>query len=386
MRAKKIFTFIWKFIVYAFALAGFVLIAGFFAVKYHLTDLEGTVDPLTNDFQRLATNTSTKTNTNTSLNANPNKSLATINELIAGLNTLRDQKIATLCNINNIGTLYPVNASKMFTQYSATHDDALAQKMVFAAQVQIKSNGQTLPTTCDSQNISESVLATQLASPKGTNLYPWINDDEWTTISGAISKDKDAITQASSVANIDPRLVVSSLTVEQLRLFHSQRELYEKFFKPLTILGNATQTSLGVMGIKEATAKQIENHLKDASSPYYLGPSHEHDLDFSTKDPATERYNRLTDEHNHYYSYLYGALYLKEMMAQWLNAGFTIESRPEIVSTLFNVGFSQSKPNANPKVGGSTITIGDRKYSFGSLGFEFFFSGELVAEFPLLAE
>ena len=71
-------------------------------------------------------------------------------------------------------------------------------------------------------------------------------------------------------------------------------------------------------------------------------------------------------------------------MTQWKNAGFDISNRPEIIGTLFNVGFPQSKPNANPKVGGSTVVIGQNKYSFGRLSYEFFYSGELVEAFPYL--
>lgn len=386
MLVKRIFTIIYKFFVYAFAIAGFVLIAGFFAVKYHVTDLIGIVDQHSKDYQQLTTNLNTSKQADVSLDQNPNESLATINELIAGLQKLHDQKTKILCDISNIGTLYPINGAAIFKQYQLTHNDAQAQKMIFAATLQTKDNQQTIPDECDTQTVSEDSVNKELAEAKGKNLYPWINDEEWTTISAAITKDKDAILKASQVANIDPRLVVSSLTVEQLRLFHSQRELFEKFFKPLSILGNATKTSLGVMGIKEATAKQIEDHLKDPKSPYYLGPTHEHDLDFSTKDINGERFARLTDEHDHYYSYLYGALYIKQMMSQWLNAGFSIENRPEITTTLFNVGFAQSKPNDQPKVGGSTITIKDKKYSFGALGFEFYFSGELSLEFPLISE
>jgi len=54
-------------------------------------------------------------------------------------------------------------------------------------------------------------------------------------------------------------------------------------------------------GLKEETAKQIEQNLTDKNSPYYLGPNYEHLLDFQTADPDTERFNRLTDDKNHYY-------------------------------------------------------------------------------------
>src|SRR6185436_5578017 len=97
----------------------------------------------------------------------------------------------------------------------------------------------------------------------------------------------------------------------------------------------------------------------------------------STTDHDTERVERITDSHNHYYSYLYTALYIKEVLTQWTNAGFDISKRPEIISTLYNIGFSGSHPNPEPHTGGSTIEIGNEQYTFGSLGYEFYYSGEL---------
>ena len=189
--------------------------------------------------------------------------------------------------------------------------------------------------------------------------------------------------RAAAMVDIDPRLVASNLMVEQLRLYFSIRELYKQYFEPLKILSNSNKISLGVMSIKEETAINTENHLKDKTSPYYLGEKYEHLLDYSTDDVAGERYNRLMDK-THYYSYLYAGIYLKQMMKQWNDAGFSIDGRPEIICTLYNVGFPQSKPNANPKMGGSSVKIGTETYSFGRLAFEFFYSGELMNQFPYL--
>ena len=138
------------------------------------------------------------------------------------------------------------------------------------------------------------------------------------------------------------------------------------------------------MGIKEATAVQIENNLKDPTSPYYLGQQYEHVLDFpaSTTPVTQQRFVRLTDQHAHYYSYLYAGLYLAEIEHQWKTAGYDISNRPDILATLFNVGFDNSKPKANPQSGGAAIPIGGQVYSFGSLAGQFYNSSELTTEFP----
>jgi hypothetical protein len=136
------------------------------------------------------------------------------------------------------------------------------------------------------------------------------------------------------------------------------------------------------MGLKQETAKDIEAHLKDVNSPFYLGRKYENILDFNTTDINQERFERLTNDKDHYYSYLYAALYIREVTAQWKKAGFDISKRPEIIGTLYNIGFNNSRPNANPSSGGSSIDLGGTTYSFGALAGEFYNSVELKELLP----
>ena len=205
----------------------------------------------------------------------------------------------------------------------------------------------------------------------------WAQGEEWKVLKEAIIKDKIVIKKAATVAIIDPRLIVATLIVEQLRLFNDNREIFKTIFAPLKILGNQSQFSWGVMGIKQDTAIEVEKR------------DEWHMLDYSatTTDKDSERFARLTDEHDRYYSYLYAAVLLKETETQWQNAGFPISGspqnyRPEILATLFNIGFANSKPNANPQVGGAEINIGTSTYSFGGLAGSFYYSNELLEEFP----
>jgi hypothetical protein len=210
----------------------------------------------------------------------------------------------------------------------------------------------------------------------------WNSGEEWDILSEAIQKDTGAITRTATQADVSPRLIVSILIVEQLRLFHSNRELFKQVFAPLKILAVQSQFSWGVMGIKQDTAKEIEAHLKDTTSPWYLGKKFENILDFTTTDPDTERFERLTNEDDRSYSYLYAALFVKQILTQWERAGFSSKDRPEIVATLYDLGFEKSKPHANPLSGGAEIEIQDSSYSFGSLAKKFYDSEELLNEFP----
>ncbi len=233
-----------------------------------------------------------------------------------------------------------------------------------------------------------STTAANLA-PEYPNGTPWQNTEEWQVLSEAITKDAPVITQAAAASGVPPRLIVSSLVVEQLRLFFTERAFYKQFFAPLQVLGAQTQFSLGVMGMKDNTAAEVEANLQNPTSPFYPGPQYAHLLDYtststtaSSSDITSLRYARLTSQTNHYYSYLYAGLYFKEIETQWQHAGFPITNRPDILSTLYNIGFERSIPNASPQVGGAAIAINGVTYSFGGLANQFYTSNLLINLFP----
>ena len=213
--------------------------------------------------------------------------------------------------------------------------------------------------------------------------YAWTKSEEWPALTAAIEKDAKVIEQAARVAQVDPRLMAANLMVEQLRLYTSERELFKKVFAPLQVLGSQNQFSWGVMGMKRETAIEVENNLKDKNSSFYLGTRYENLLDFESVDKENERFTRMVNPKDHYYSYLYAALYLKQVETQWQKAGYAIGHKPEVLSTLFNIGFTNSKPNANAKVGGAEIEVRDTKYSFGGLAHEFYYSNQLTNLFPI---
>lgn len=374
-----------------------ILAAGFFGLKFGLTNAPSGVDPMNETFQKNNKKVSLIKKVDDTID-NPlerqNLEKLTDGQISAQIDKLvqiREIRGENYCKIKAVGNMNPFNAQRILETYEITNASSLAAKMIMAVSLRFQGDleFQDAVRKCEEKENASSRYALTRESLKenfngvtGASVFPWMNDEVWKTIEAATLKDKELIQRAGEEAGVEPRLIVASMVVEQLRLFHTQREMFEKFFKPLKILGNATKMSLGVMGIKEATAIQIENHLKDPSSEYYLGKEYEHLLDFSTANSADERYKRLTDEKNHYYSYLYSALYLKQIMTQWKNAGYDIGDRPEIIGTLFNVGFPQSRPNPNPKIGGSKINVGEGTYSFGSLAYEFYYSGELLEAFP----
>ena len=225
---------------------------------------------------------------------------------------------------------------------------------------------------------------TALCDENGQTFCAWNQTSEWATVSGGLEKDAAVIEKVSGETGIPARMIAAVVVPEQLRFFTSEREIFKSYFEPLKILGSLSQFSLGVSGIKQETANDEEKNASDSASPFYPGPNMAPLIAYeeSTTTHNDALYNRLTDPKDHYYSYLYTALYIKEVEAQWQKSGFDIHSNPAVIATLFNIGFANSKPNASPQVGGAPITIGGTTYLFGELGADFYASDELTNIFP----
>jgi hypothetical protein len=123
--------------------------------------------------------------------------------------------------------------------------------------------------------------------------------------------------------------------------------------------------------------------LKDPNSVFYLGKNMETIVTYPDgADQEAMRFERITDTKNTYYSYLYAGLFMRMVIAQWSHSGYDISDKPGVIATLYNLGFNRSIPKSNPEPGGAPITVNGQQYSFGQLAEEFYYSGELVNEFP----
>lgn len=341
-----------------FALIGFGLTSAYFAVKFHLTDDPGVVDLNDRYFQEIKGKYGRGTEGDTSV--------------------VKFSEAKLFHNISVLSRYYPVNAFYIQNAYFQSHNVKESQRMLEAVNLHMQDNAEyhaELTRFQERNDPQQDILKTK-------SIFNWMNIPEWQDFKLAVTKDKHLIDSAAYLTGVEPRLIVSVLVGEQIRLFNSSREAYKKWIGPLKILSVETTFSLGVTGIKVPTAQKIEKNLKDPASVFYLGSQYEHLLDFTTSNPAQERFNRLTSHQNHFYSYLYAALNVKQIMKQWERAGYPISDRPEILATLFNIGFEVSVPKENPIVGGSGINIKGTKYSFGAVAYEFYYSGELFDLFP----
>lgn len=278
---------------------------------------------------------------------------------------------------------YPTNAQLITKGAQYSHDPMMVDRMMRACCMYIDDMSEYNDLL---QQVNK--LIDSYPQREAGNVIPWMQGVEWEALKEAITRDKALIIEAGKLTGVEPRLIVGCLIGEQIRLFNSKRETFKKYLGPVKVLSVQSQFSYGVNGIKISTAKTIEDHLKDPKSEYYMGKRYEHLLDYTVTGKAQEdeRYNRLVDYRNHLYSYLYTACILHQTKVQWERAGYDISERPDVLFTLFNVGFSQSVPKPDPVCGGSHIKVRDQVYTFGAIGFDFYYSGELAEDFPFWRE
>lgn len=211
----------------------------------------------------------------------------------------------------------------------------------------------------------------------------WNETREWQVVSGGLTKDKDVIIRVSNETGVSPRLLATIVVPEQTRFFTAEREVFKRYFEPLKILGSLSKFSLGISGIKQETALLIERYATDESTPFYPGPKYAKLIAYDSMENHDDQlYGRLTNAKDHYYSYLYTAIFIKEIESQWKNDGYDIKNNAGAITTLFNLGFEKSHPNPLPKLGGAQITTGGQNYTYGDLGDLFYNSSELIDIFP----
>jgi hypothetical protein len=287
-------------------------------------------------------------------------------------------------NIGILAKYYPSNAKIIMKAYYKSNNVAVVLRMLDAINIKMKDN----------KSYQKELAGIKVTSDiKTLSLYPWANCREWKEFSNAVKADRHAIDSVSRLTGVESRFIVMCLVGEQVRMFNSGREAFKKYVTPFNHLILPTNRGYGVTGILEHTALKIESNLFDTKSPFYAGDYFQNVVNLSDSFPelvndtiAAHKHltiQRLIKRGDHYYSYLYTAFFLRQFQAHWVKAGYTLENQPEILATLFNLGYQKSKPKKNPEVGGSNFKIGGIEYTFGGICYEFYYSGELQEFFPL---
>ncbi len=366
---KKWIKIPYQITLYSFAIYGFFLVGTYLAMKFKLTNDAGLVDVNNRYYQQI------HDKYNQSFKIDSSNIVQYRSEILGRINLLNEY--------------YPKNASDIMDAWVSSKDEKLALQMLSAIDLKLKDKKSY-------QKALQRIITNRKLDAKesGLNAFDWMNIMEWKYFKEAVAKDKRYIDSAAKAAGVESRMIVACLVGEQVRLFNSRRERFKTFVAPLKTLALETNLSYGVTGIKENTAQRIERYLKDSTSMYYLGNKYAHLLDYDStinynnqhNDTMSVRVKRLVQYKDHYYSYLYAAIYIKQIKTQWEKAGFPIDNRPEILASLFNLGYQKSIPKKNPAVGGSNFKIREQDYTFGSVAYEFYYSGEMSNIFPYKKE
>jgi hypothetical protein len=287
-------------------------------------------------------------------------------------------------NVGLLAKYYPHNAKIILDAFQRSGDVTIALRMLDAANLRMKKHK---GYQRELQRLEEHSKDASLS------IYPWANYREWKEFCKVVRADSAAIDSVSRITGVESRLIVMCLVGEQIRMFNSSREQFKKYVVPYNRLILTTNRGYGVTGILQNTALKIERNLYDPSSPFYPGDYYQNCLNLKDSFPelvndTIEAHKHLTIQRlmkggDHFYSYLYTAFFLRQFQSHWEKEGFTLAYRPEILGTLYNLGFQKSKPKKDPSVGGSTFNVGDKEYTFGGLCYEFYYSGELMNLFPL---
>lgn len=352
---KNIIRKIFRLFLYIFAIVGVIFVGVYFAMQNGWLNVKGSISERNSYFNLKKNNTS-------------NQILSTNDLTIA-------------CQINVLGRYAPLTAINIYRTLSKGTDEAFLSQMIKVASKRFESDS-TYTKSIDNCNAGSSQT---LDLPMSA--FNWADTEEWNLMRGVFTRDQDIIKKAASDAHISPRLILAGVIGEQFRFFSSRRESFKSYFEPLKILASLSNTSYGIAGLKPKTVAAIEDNLKNRNSPFYLGPDMEHIVDYKNTDNVeADRLTRITDTKNPYYPYLYVGLFMRQIEAQWKASGYDIEARPEVLATLYNLGFYYSVPKANPQVGGTIININNIDYTFGDVAYEFYYSGELADIFPIRVE
>jgi hypothetical protein len=362
---KRAFIISYKVIVHLLALVALFLMFTALAVKMKWTHDAGDVDINNRYFDKVSAKN------NTELDSSEQQALR----------VRIYQKIGVLSN------KYPKNAEIILSAYLKTNDVKIADRMLDAVRVFLKKDKSVQKAF---KKIDHSY------SKQSTSLYPWAHSQAWRDFCTSVSRDKAAIDSVSRITGVESRLLVMCLVGEQVRMFNSGREKFKQYVMPFNRLMMPTNRGYGVTGILQHTAIRIESNVFNKNSDFYAGDYFQNCInvndsfpdvvDASIESHKLKTIQRLIKGGDHYYSYLYTAFLIRQYQAHWEKGGFSLAFRPEIIATLFNLGFHKSKPSKHPKVGGSNFNVANREYTFGGLCYEFYYSGELMDLFPLTSE
>lgn len=139
---------------------------------------------------------------------------------------------------------------------------------------------------------------------------------------------KGMILSASEMLDVNPLYLSAVIYTERTKNYDWTDEAFDE-----VIARVGQNSSIGFSQVKMKTAYFIEKQLSDSTSKFYCGKEYENVLDLS-KSPFILIEKLKTDSLN----ILYAAAYLRLIQSFWSNKGYSIDSMPEIIGSLYQLG------------------------------------------------
>lgn len=182
-------------------------------------------------------------------------------------------------------------------------------------------------------------------------------------INKAMDEIAPLINKYSKELNVDPRIVAGVIFVEMFRNFTTEKGYLEKYLENTnlgeTILSIANHT-YGIGQMSKSEFFECINHLQDLNSEFYLGEGLKEYVSYDDVEKSKDNVDIQIK---------FTVVMIKQLISQWEKAGFDISKRPEILGTLYNIGFKNSYPKQNPRSGGSInhVEFGEKSFT-GNFG------------------
>ena len=188
----------YKTIIVLFALAGLFFTGTYLALQFKLTNDKGAVDSNNRYFDEI------KDKYNQSFKKDTSK-------------TAR-KEYEVLHRALILNKYWPKNAELIIAAYQMSGNEKEALRMIDAAELHLQNNKAYLLEVAE----YNKKLASKSNTDSTGSIYEWMNIAEWTDFKFAVSKDKTIIDSVAKQTGVEPRLIVSVLVGEQIRLFNSK--------------------------------------------------------------------------------------------------------------------------------------------------------------------
>lgn len=159
-----------------------------------------------------------------------------------------------------------------------------------------------------------------------------------------IIERKEMVLSASEKFDVNPTFLSSVIYTERTKNYDWTDEAFDE-----AIARVGQNSSLGFSQVKIKTAYFIERQLSDTTSKFYCGKKYSNILEVS-KSP----FQIIEKLQNDSLNILYASAYLRVIQNFWSSSGYSIDDRPEIIGSLYQLGLFHSngkvrEPHFNPR-------------------------------------